>query len=176
MKNRQCNSWCKRWVDGSAPPHERPTACSVASLDSLRPLVPSCTSSHDAYANRCRRSPLASSTYGPFLVWHSGDSLEANVGGCMALVDGDLSATGCGATYAAWQDCYVAACDTCPGGTFTSCANQAQIGVCGAYQAAAMSCYNQSKYGACKPTSFETYFTSYGALFCAVGSSDASTD
>jgi hypothetical protein len=121
-------------------------------------------------------SPLYATSYGPFLLWHNGDSLEANIGGCMALVGGNLSTNGCGATYAAWQDCYVAACDTCPEGTFTSCATPAQTGVCGAYQAAAMSCFNQAQYSPCKQTTFETYFTAFGAMFCASGGADASTD
>lgn len=113
------------------------------------------------------QTPIASSSYGATIAWHNGAALDANVGGCMALIDGDLGANGCGAKYEAWLSCQIAACSYCPLGTYSSCAVPAQSGVCGAYASAAKQCASDPKYSTCtsQPT-FEAYFTTFGAMFC----------
>lgn len=122
----------------------------------------------------CMETPIASSTYGATISWHSGGGLEANIGGCMALKDGDLSASGCGAKYENWQSCLIAACSYCPPGTYESCATPAGSTTCGAYRAAADQCAAQPEYSDCvNQPSFEAYFVTFGALFCGGGSRDA---
>jgi hypothetical protein len=123
--------------------------------------------SANATCEACMESPIQSPTYGPMIEWHSGASMDANIGGCMALVDDDKSASGCGAKYETWQSCEIAACSYCPLGTYESCAGRADTDACGAYQSAAQQCYADAKYAACKQTTFETFFTAYGAMFCA---------
>lgn len=121
----------------------------------------------NATCEACMETPIQSPTYGPTIEWHSGASLDVNIGGCMALVDGDKSANGCGAKYEAWESCEIAACSYCPEGTYESCAVPVESGACSAYESAAKQCYADSQYAVCKQTTFESYFTTYGAMFCA---------
>ncbi len=123
----------------------------------------------------CVETPLGSSAYGATMTWNNANAQVANVAGCVALVDGDTSSTGCGAKYQAWDACVIDACDYCPPGTFTSCSTVARTTTCGAYEAAAQ-CANDPKYAICHQTTFESYFTTFGAMFCAAGASDAGTD
>jgi hypothetical protein len=122
--------------------------------------------SSNAACQACMETPIASSTYGATIEWHSGGSLDINGGGCVALIDGDLTANGCGAKYEAWLSCQIAACSYCAPGTYESCAVPAQSTTCAAYQTAAQ-CAQDSKYSVCFQGSFETLFTAVGAIFCS---------
>jgi hypothetical protein len=168
------NGYAPTWI----PPSTPSGACTTTQIQNLYDAChgPSQSSSKcnafssvpaNATCEACMQTPIASSTYGPTIAWHNGDSLDANVGGCMALIDGDLSANGCGAKYEAWLSCQIAACSYCPEGTYVSCAVPAQSGACGAYEAAAKQCASDPKYSTCtsQPT-FEAYFTTLGAMFC----------
>lgn len=120
----------------------------------------------NATCDACMETPIASSTYGTTIEWHSGGSLDINGGGCVALIDGDFTANGCGAKYEAWLSCQIAACSYCPPGTYETCAVPAQSTTCAAYQAAAQ-CTQDPKYSLCFQGSFETLFTTVGAIFCS---------
>jgi hypothetical protein len=160
------------------PPSTPTSACTAMQIQALYQECNSPTSSgtlcnsflsqpSNAACEACMETPIGSGSYGPTIEWHSGSSLDINIGGCMALIDGDLSANGCAAQYEAWQSCQIAACSYCPGGTYTSCATPAQTTQCGPYQAAASQCASDPAYAGCFGSSFETAFEALGALFCS---------
>ncbi len=168
------------YVSAWVPPSAHQSVCTSTQLtdlydDCVSPTHTSamCNAFQSIPANvtcfACVETPLGSSTYGPMIEWHSGSSLEANVGGCMALVDGDATSTGCGAKYEAWDGCRLAACSYCPGGTWDSCANPAgsDPSICGKYESAAQTCLNDPKYAPCSQTTFESYLVTYGTMFCS---------
>jgi hypothetical protein len=168
------DTYAPTWILPNAPT----SACTATQIQTLYDdcLGPSSNGSlcntflaqsNNKTCEACLESPITASTYGATIEWHSGSSLDINVGGCIALIDGDLSATGCGAKYEAWLSCQIAACSYCPPGTYTSCATPAETTTCGAYQAAAK-CANDPKYAACtSEPSFEAAFTTVGAMFCS---------
>lgn len=139
----------------------------------------------------CMETPASASKYGAILALDNGTAL-ANISGCMAIVDGDLSDNGCGAKVQAAALCNDAACDTnCPidsssQATLTSsfnayntCEKQAAggAGLCAPEAAAAATCQNDSRYAACKASSFEGYLVQIGNLLCASGNvADAGID
>src|SRR5262249_40163283 len=134
------SGYAPTWIPPSAPT----AACTATQIQSLyddchgpSQSTTKCNAFLSVPANAtcetCMESPIASTTYGPMISWHGGSSLDANIGGCMALIDGDLSATGCGAAYEAWESCVIAACSYCPEGAYEGCATPAASGACGAY-------------------------------------------
>jgi len=169
------DAYAPTWISPSAPsaactttqiqelyddchgPNQSPSACNAFVA------VPA-----NATCQSCMETPIGSTTYGAMIAWHDGASLEANIGGCMALLDGDLGASGCGTKYEAWDGCVIAACSYCPGGTYESCAVPARSGPCGASESAAQTCANDPTYATCvsQPT-FEDFFKTFGAMFCA---------
>src|SRR6266536_581408 len=61
---------------------------------------------------KCLFSTVQDETYGPIVIgWDK--RWYANVGGCMALIDGDATENGCGAKHNALQTCRNAACANC---------------------------------------------------------------
>ena len=98
-----------------------------------------------------------------------GNNWQANVGGCIALLDGDTSPTSCGARTQASDVCQYGACltacagpnsqedwDACRVAAGTACAEYAD-------QAA---CRSLPRYAACGYPSFEEYVLGIGNQFC----------
>jgi hypothetical protein len=100
--------------------------------------------------------------------------LQTNVPGCIAEVDGDLSANGCGAKAQAYSDCLRMACEAdCWRGTndaaYGTCRTKASAGDCHAEQVADV-CENSPKYASCNGYStLAEYFLAIGGLFCTTG-------
>jgi hypothetical protein len=132
------------------------------------------------------------STYGPILTLSNGTGLS-NIAGCIALTDGDLSATGCGAQYSASAFCSYDSCsDNCQIDTsstanqtatynaFLACNKAATASVCKAFTTPA--CAKDPKYAHCMYVNFASYFVGLGDYFCSNGlavtdaGSDGATD
>jgi hypothetical protein len=98
----------------------------------------------------------------------------ANTPGCIALIDGDESPTGCAAAVQSLMFCRVASCAAvCPKGTdlgvfdaYSACEQQADATLC-ATQAQAAMCEDAPQYAGCIFVDFESYFRGTGAIFCA---------
>ena len=94
----------------------------------------------------CGKCMVTADTATKYAALISSDGVTtANIGGCIALLDGDVSATGCGAKYLAAFQCGRAACaDACPipNGdnaafkAYTACTAAAKKTVCKTYEAA----------------------------------------
>jgi len=96
---------------------------------------------------------------------------RANVAGCLALADGNLGSTGCGAHLQAFQTCSDVACmATCATpGDFQSCSQQASGGICSSYNDQT-SCGDSAIYATCfEPATFEDFFRTLGKVFCGDG-------
>ncbi|MGH7283173.1 MAG: hypothetical protein ACRELY_16730, partial [Polyangiaceae bacterium] len=137
----------------------------------------------------CMETPTNASKYGAVLALDN-DTALANISGCMAIIDGDLSDTGCGAKVEAAALCNDAACDqNCPIDSsstttlnasfkaYNTCEQQAAAGPCATEAEGATTCENDPRYAACKATSFEGYLLQIGDLLCASGNvADAGSD
>jgi hypothetical protein len=102
-----------------------------------------------------------------------GDEWVANQAGCLALVDGDSSATGCGAKRQAAELCVYTACNTACARPVSNevvgaCDSAAQSDACSAYFSEA-ACALSPRYAACDYTSAADYFTAMADLFCVSG-------
>jgi hypothetical protein len=96
-------------------------------------------------------------------------SSRANVGGCIALTDGDVSEDGCGARQAASVECTQAACQSCGADTYLDCKTAARDTVCAPY-AAASACARHPRYARCTEyASYADYFLAIGEIFCNDG-------
>jgi hypothetical protein len=131
----------------------------------------------------CMYTQQGSSAYGAVISLQNGTA-EANIGGCIALVDGDKSATGCGAKYQAGQFCEIDSCqctidqsDPTTFTAFTTCETNAGKTICADYASDA-GCERDSKYALCNnETTFEQFFVTIGNLMCSSGNvSDAGSD
>ena len=139
----------------------------------------------------CLETPVTASEYGAILALENNTAL-ANISGCMAIVDGDTSDTGCAAKVQAAALCNDTACSAnCPIDStdqttltasfkaYNTCEREAAAtgGVCAAENAAAAPCQNDAKYSACKASSFEGYLLQIGNIICASGNAaDAGSD
>jgi hypothetical protein len=120
----------------------------------------------------CMFSVEGDPAYGP-IVTLKDRSRFANLGGCISLVDGDTSASSCGARYWARVECDEAVCRSCPNGTFNACTGAAQKSVCSTYYEATV-CAEKPLYARCIGLGpYKEYFLQYGAIFCSTGFSDA---
>jgi len=113
----------------------------------------------------CLFSPESDSSYGAII--RVGGSWKTNTAGCIALVDGDASASGCGARVQAASACYDAACDGCePFDSYIQCREQALATVCRAYFLDAV-CLLRPVYSTCTAYPInEDYFMAAARLFC----------
>ncbi len=118
---------------------------------------------------KCLFSTVQDERYGPIVIgwdrrWY------ANVGGCMALIDGDRTENGCGAKDTALQACRSAACTNCTtSAALSACWRQAGSTVCKSYFDDAV-CQTSPEYSSCTDYStFDEYLTWVGALFCSTG-------
>jgi len=134
----------------------------------------------NAACARCVYTVEGDPAWGPVVVLRD-RSRYTNIGGCIALVDGDKSDASCGANYWARVFCDAAACDYCPSGSYSPCILAAQRSVCSTYYEDTV-CAERPEYAQCRSLGpYKNYFTSIGAVFCSTGvagfgSSDAATD
>jgi hypothetical protein len=171
-------NWVPRWKPPIAP---RPDACTTAQIDreyasceSVSSTSATCAAfrndANNAACLACLFSDEGDASYGPVLrsagVWRS------NTSGCIALLDGNASANGCGARVQASSTCYDAACDGCtPIDAYVKCRQKAAETSCRQYYLDAV-CVLRPEYASC--TEYATnqeYFVSAARLFCASGTS-----
>jgi hypothetical protein len=204
--NDDASSCASSTVDGGSgdagffgwePPSTPTSACTA---DQLNDYYNDCygsdasTSSCDSWSSTnegCASCLLSNEgeagTYGPIV--QLGDGwVYANVGGCIALVSGDTSPTGCGAAYWAAQSCEDIACASCSQDPdeYLGCLQVAAGAVCLPYANATCDISPDAGadaaaiYDTCEnQTTFQGYVTTLGALFCGAaddGGTDASVD
>lgn len=183
------------YASSYVPPVTTNTACTSAQVQGFYDACfdtaatsTGCSTFYNDAANKdcvaCMYTQQGSAAYGAVISLTNGTA-EANIGGCIALVDGDNSATGCGAKYQAGQFCQIDACGGCVVDqsdnttftAFTKCESNASDTICAGYVADG-GCETDSKYAACnKATTFEGYMLAIGNLMCASGNvSDAGAD
>jgi hypothetical protein len=98
----------------------------------------------------------------------------ANVGGCIALLDGDSSDDSCGARTQAAGVCQFSACvaacpDTpVPEAEWSACLSSARTGACAEYVDVA-GCVALPRYARCQYPTFQEFFNGMGDLFCGAG-------
>jgi hypothetical protein len=124
----------------------------------------------------CMFGVLGSADLGAILIQPSGQWL-ANRAGCIALIDGDRSATSCGAKTQAANVCEnfacFAACSTqASSAAFTACEMATVNGACGAYFSEA-ACAQLPRYASCAYPDFATYYNAMADLFCVSGPSSS---
>ena len=167
-------TWAPQWKPPIAP---RPAACTpsqidreYASCESPLSTPNTCSSFRNDASNAvclsCLFSDEGDASYGPVIrsatVWRS------NTPGCIALVDGDASAKGCGARVQASSTCYDAACSGCaPVEAYVECRRKAAETSCRPYYLDAV-CVLRPEYATCTEyVSNQEYFVSAANLFCA---------
>lgn len=133
----------------------------------------------NALCAQCVYTVAGDPRLGPLVSFTSG-SEWTNVGGCIALIDGDTSSTGCGAKNLALSKCLDAACDGCNDQAWYDCLSVARQTVCASYEDAAI-CWRRPAYAVCIESTFEEQYLKLAAIFCATGSdagvtNDASAD
>jgi hypothetical protein len=177
------------------PPVTTNTACTSAQVQAFydncfatTSTSTGCQTFYNAAENKacvtCMYTPQGSAAYGAVIALTNGTA-EANIAGCVALVDGDNSPTSCAAKYQAGQFCEIDACSGCVIDSsdnttftaFTKCESAAGTGICAADEADG-GCEKAAKYAACNTaTTFEQYMIALGNQMCASGNvSDAGVD
>ncbi len=171
------------------PPKNRQTVCTAGQVDSFAGCFfgpaansPTCVSFVDAPTNAlcrdCLLSDITDAAYGPFVKLGT-DAITANVEGCVALVTGQKSASGCGAKAQALAQCTAASCGpTCPVSThaqvveYTKCLDAAGKTTCKSYATAA-ECIKaelapgQPAEGCASGASIELAAAALGKFFCS---------
>jgi hypothetical protein len=158
-----------------------------------------CSTFEGAAANtacvKCINSNITDSAYGP-LIAVPNNVVYANIGGCIALVSGDVTSSGCGAK--AWEasECEDKACsDNCVGAdfaTYQKCTNSAASGTCATEEKAVCDLSDAGNVTAMcnlNASTFQDLYTAITTVFCggyaddagvtdggADGAADASTD
>ena len=121
----------------------------------------------------CMFGALGQAKAGAILVLASSQWI-ANRAGCVALIDGDTSETGCGAKTQAADVCVYTACDAActppvADADFTACQMAARNGACSAYVNKA-ACAQLPRYASCiSYSSFRDYYDAMVDLFCVSG-------
>jgi hypothetical protein len=113
----------------------------------------------------CLFSSEADPSYGAII--RVGGSWKTNTAGCIALVDGDTTASGCGARVQAASACYDAACEGCePFTSYVQCREQAPSTVCRPHYLDAV-CVLRPLYSTCTAYAVnQDYFMASARLFC----------
>lgn len=179
------------------PPHAPRSVCTDTQVRSYYSACwqgPGTTADCDAFrgdpANSpcilCMTSASTDASWSTITVFPN-DSSQANVGGCIALVDQDAGPGSCAAARQASDLCRRDACSAmCPGGSttdglqaFDQCEMAAATTVCAGYEAAA-NCELEPRYSPCLFADFQSYFIGLGRIFCEVGldggGADAASD
>jgi hypothetical protein len=114
----------------------------------------------------CMYSVEGDPTYGAIVLFADSHH-RTNLGGCMALLDGDSSPSGCGAKYWARLRCEDRACLACSGDTRTACRGAAQTQGCSDYERNAV-CARKPIYAPCLGfMTYKEYFFASAAMFCS---------
>lgn len=167
------------------PPKADPGACSSDQLAQAYALCEdrasyepnACRAFNEDAANGrclgCLYGTLDGKESAALFVLDDGDRLP-NIGGCIALLDGDLSDSGCGALAQAGSVCVYDSClSACPrdvpASEVNACVRTAFDEACSAYIEAA-SCVSLPRYTRCQQGSPSGNFSTYGDLFCGSGS------
>jgi hypothetical protein len=172
------SGWAPTW----RPPRAVLHACSDAQIETELRLCESdstysasaCAAFNRDPANAACRQCLYSTededVYGPF-VYLRNRILRINVPGCVALADGQLGATGCGAQLHAFQACGDAACMTSGAAfdDFTECVARSEDSVCRPYRLDS-ACGERATYAPCLDLgNFADYYRGLAKLFCGAG-------
>jgi hypothetical protein len=170
---RLAAGWAPRWTPPRAP---KPGACTeeqiqleYAACEGPMATSAACAPWRDDPANAaclaCLFSNEADPAYGAII--RLGVSWKTNTAGCIALVDGDTSMSGCAARVQAASACYDAACEGCePFDSYVQCREQAPSTACRAYYLDGV-CLLRPVYSSC--TAYVTnrdYFLGAARLFC----------
>ena len=117
----------------------------------------------------CMFGVLGAANVGAILIL-AHDTWIANRAGCIALIDGDSSATGCGARRQAAEMCMYTTClAVCTSdATATACENTAENGPCSTYFSQA-ACAELPRYASCEYSDFTEYYSAMADLFCVSG-------
>ncbi len=131
----------------------------------------------NARCRSCLYSTDDESTHGP-LIYLRNRVLTVNVPGCLALADGNLGPTGCGAQVQAHEACKDAVCmDRCVAyADYAGCVSEAANTVCRSYLDDS-ACGEPAIYAPCLDhASFEDFFRSLAKLFCGAGFPGSGSD
>jgi len=172
------------------PPNQPQSTCTTTQIQALYDdcsigTAAACDAFYGDPANlpciRCMISNSTDPSWGAVVRFASTATTQANVAGCIALVDGDAGPDGCGAAYQAFIECRQDSCGVCPSGStsaglaaFDLCESQAERTTCMQY-AQSGQCAQASVYGGCLFASFESQFLGVGAFFCARGNDGGDT-
>jgi hypothetical protein len=168
------------WTPTWRPPKSPVQACTDAQiLEDLKrchgdTFDPNCAVFERDPANSvclgCILSTFDEPTYGAVIVM-SNNSFLSNIPGCMALLDGDSSDTGCGAKYQAYEQCTDAACASqCSTyEAYSACWDAAGTSLCTPEREDAV-CRLRPSYNICRRyNTFQEYFFAMAKIFCASG-------
>lgn len=137
----------------------------------------------NAVCDACMYTPFGQAPPRGAILQLENGVLDTNYSGCMALIDGDLSETGCAAKVQAAANCENAACaENCPldnsstaaenasVNAFNACTSKADDVVCDSEIRLASYCASDAKYDACNfGNGFEAYAIGIANLMCASG-------
>jgi hypothetical protein len=120
----------------------------------------------------CMYTDVSDDAYGAIVHYPDGTD-QANVGGCIALLDSEAGPGSCAAAVEANDLCRSEAClATCanaftPTGfqSFEQCQSQAEVTVCAQYVDAAK-CDQAVQYVPCLFADYQSYFLGLGRIFC----------
>jgi hypothetical protein len=129
---------------------------------------------------QCLVTTASRATFGAIIRWSDG-SVSANVGGCIAVTEGDLSDSGCGARVLAKDECEDSACASCARdneqhqAAFDRCRANSEATVCNTYAVAAECAERHPEDDRCFfGDDFRSNFLGVGAFFCANSDAGAS--
>jgi hypothetical protein len=129
---------------------------------------------------KCVVSPAGSTSYGAMYYLADGTA-QPNTSGCVALIDGDTSATGCAAAYQALATCQDLACASCPNAAtvgyaqYYACFNKSANSACRPGAQSAL-CARTAKYAGCFFFDFQATFRGLAQIFCAAGDAGTGND
>lgn len=124
----------------------------------------------NAACRECLYATEDESSFGPVVILKN-RLLRVNVAGCLALADGNLAPTGCGAGLQTFQACGDAACmASCTDLLgFEPCMAQAGEGICRSHDSQS-GCGEPAVYEPCfGHGSFDDFFRAIGRIFCGAG-------
>ena len=179
---------CAPFDAGAPPPFVPPRAPRSACTDAqVQALYSDCftgmSAACDAFKGDPDNSPcvLCMESSSSDLVWGTivefpNESSQANVGGCIAMLDQDASPGSCGVARQAYDLCRHDSCAaTCPNGSttaglqaFDQCETVAQTTECAPYAVAAQ-CDLAARYTPCLFANFQSYFLGLGRIVCEAG-------
>ena len=166
------------WVPQWRPPRALRSACSEGQIqheymacESATATSSSCAQFRNDPSNaiciECLFSAADEPSYGAII--RVDKSWRSNTAGCIALVDGDNSASGCGARVQAASACNDVACTGCePFTSYAQCRDEATHTACRQYYLDSV-CLLRPDYSTC--TAYATnqdYFVAAARLFCGI--------